>query len=55
MPRVRTSGFNLKMTQDEYERLKAYAKSLSRTATDILRSYIRRLPDVREPKHGKQE
>jgi hypothetical protein len=54
MPKVRTSGFNLKMTQDEYERLMAYAESLSRTATDILRSYIRRLPDVREPKHNQE-
>lgn len=49
---VRRAGFTIKMSQDEYERLKAYAASVDRTATDILRSYIRSLP---APDKAKQE
>jgi len=47
-PRV----YNLRLSDDEFERLQAYAESKQITGAEVLRQYIQRLP---KPKGEKME
>lgn len=49
---TRPNVFNIKLSDEELERLKAYAESKQISAAEAIRQYISRLPN---PKGGKLE
>lgn len=41
---ARTNVFNLRLSDEEMQRLKAYAESKQMSPAEVLRDYIKRLP-----------
>ena len=48
---ARTKRIQLNVNELEYQRLKAYAESVDLSMSEVLRDYIKSLPDVKFTAH----